>query len=351
MPARSFTSVAKATTLIAVRRLCWLWSLALVGCPASTPRVRDAGPDAAVDAAAATDAGRDGGLDAGFDAGTDAGYDAGPSMCDLPTACMAGAIEETDDCGRCGVMTRTCNASCVWTDFACVEDPDRCDYWVHPDGATGWSGYRLGPSAFAPASPVRAAMPIDGTEEALVLTDTTIHRLRWTCEPGVTPCWVASAPIATWFPELAGATVRYANDIPAVYRGDGIEGIDLITDANDYRYEYEVATTTNTHVATNPAPASMAGALDRTRGRGSFSVLGNAAGWLAAPCGDPPTVPTDYIATIEATDVFIYAPAAGCGAYHRALYSSFGPFAEPGAPPIARVGAAFHRGGLFVLAE
>ncbi|MCB9596333.1 MAG: hypothetical protein H6719_26660 [Sandaracinaceae bacterium] len=326
----------------------------LAGCPAGGTPARDAAVlvDAGDrDAGSTSDAGRDAGSDGGFDAGTDAGYDAGPSMCDLPTACVAGAVEETDDCGRCGARTRFCNSSCVWTDFECIEHDDRCDYWLHPDGATGWTGYRLRASAFGPSTPIRAAVPLDGTEDALVFTSTTFHRLRRTCEPGVTECWVESGPLSAMFPEVGGDPILYANDVPAAYRGDGFEGIDLIGMANGYRYRYEVATRMITHTSTDPTPVPGPGEPVRATVRAAFTVLGNAAGWLTAPCGTPPAVPTDYIASVAATDVYVFAPDAGCLSYFHAPYATFGPFGAPGAPPLARVGAAFHRGGLFILAE
>ena len=296
------------------------------------------------------DAGDD---DAGFDAAVpsdDGGYDAGPSMCDLLPSCRAGTMEETDECGRCGVLTRVCNESCVWTEYTCVEDAERCDFWVRPDEGTEWSGYRLRDNAFAPTEPIRAAVPIDGSEDALVITDTMVHRFRLTCDPEASPCWAGSSPIATWFPELAGV-VRYASDVPAEYRGDGIEGIDLTTDANDYRYEYEVATGIRRHVGTTPATPPPPDTADRTLSRASYTVLGNAGGWLTATCGSPATVPSSYIATIEATHVYVFAPGPGCGAFHNARYTSFAPFDEPGAPPIHRVAAALHRDALYVFAE
>ena len=269
--------------------------------------------------------------------------------CLMQGECVPGETETGAVCGLCGEEGRTCSATCTWPSFTCVEDATRCDYYVYPEGGTGWSAYRFRPHVSAPSTPIRAAVPLDGTREALVLTDTTWHRLRRGCEPGVNACWVDSGARTDLMPELGTDAVLYATEVPSAFRGDGFQGVDIATATEDHRYRWEVATETLIFDTTNPAPTGSPSTPDRGTTRTTFTVLGNVDGWVSATCGTPPAVPPDYIATIEASEVFVFAPGADCLTFHQEPYTSFGPFAESGAPPLSRVATTFHREGLTVL--
>jgi len=332
-----------------------VWCLALAaGCASNDPidRGRFDG-STGTDAGAPRDAGRRdaGGVDAGRpDAGRpDAGPPAPDAGCPGAPECTPGIVETGDVCGACGVQTRACDATCAWEPFACVEDPDRCDYWVH-DGAS-WAGYTMRDSTDAPTEPILAAFPLDGTSDALVLTNTSFHRLARNCVPGTTECWIASGARSSIFPEVGTDAIRWADDIPQAFRGDAYQGVDLRSATFDYRYLYEVATGTFTHDVTGMVTGGGMGPA-RADIRAAYTILDGFGGWLSASCGDPtPMAVEDYIATIEASDVFVFTPGEGCGWIGQTPYASFAPFDEPGAPPIERVGAAFHRDRLHVLAR
>jgi len=275
--------------------------------------------------------------------------------CTRQGPCSPGEMELGSACGRCGIQTRTCTDSCSWSDWSCVEDEARCNYWVLPGGAAEWRGYWLtDESIHAPGGAVRAAAPLDGVDEALVVTDSSYHVLDPACVPRVTePCWLRSGPLSELFPEVGGDTILWINNIPEAYRGDGKQGLDLSSATTDYRYERTVATGEITHVSTGmPAAWTDPDAPDRPTVRAAFSELGNVSGWVDAMCDAPTSaVPEDYIATIDATDVAIFAPGEGCGQLHREPYATFPPFTLSGAPPLSTIGAAFFRSGLYILAE
>jgi len=202
----------------------------------------------------------------------------------------------------------------------------------------------------APTEPILAAFPLDGTSDALVLTNTSFHRLARGCVPGVSECWIASGPRASIFPEVGTDAIRWADDIPQSFRGDELQGVDLRSATFDYRYLYEVSTGTFTHDVTGMVTGGGMGPV-RADIRASYTILDGFGGWLSATCGDPAAPVEDYIATVEATDVFVFTPGDGCGWIQQTGYASFAPFDEAGAPPIDRIGAAFHRESLHVLAR
>jgi hypothetical protein len=274
--------------------------------------------------------------------------------CTRQGECVPGTVESGDDCGQCGVERRTCTEACGWSAMECVEIADRCDYWVLASGRAEWTGYRLPDGPFAPAAPVRAAIALDGDGDALVLTDTTYHVLRRSCVPRAGgECWVESGARDSLFPETSGAAILFVTDIPASYRGDGRQGIDLLSADTTYRYLRDVATEAITFDAMGPAePWDGPAAPVRAEVRASWTDVANAAGWITTACGTPTAaVPSAYIGYVARDSVHFFAPGEGCLYFHEEPYATFAPFALPGAPPVDRVGAAYHRSALFVLAE
>ncbi|MDQ3035114.1 MAG: hypothetical protein M3Y87_22095, partial [Myxococcota bacterium] len=265
-----------------------------------------------------------------------------------------GAVETGADCGQCGIERRTCSDACSWPAWECAELADRCDYWVLGAGRTEWTGYRLPDSPFAPAAPIRAALALDGSSDAMVLTDTTYHLLRRSCVPRAGgECWIASGSRDALFSQASGHALLFVTDVPEAFRMDGLQGIDLLTADTTLRYVRDVATGEITFVSTAPAEAwTGPGAPVRTDVRATWTDVGNTERWLDAPCGTPTaSIPTAFVGYVARDTVHFFTPAEGCGYYHQAPYSSFAPFALPGAPPAARVGGAYYRSGFFVLAE
>lgn len=276
-------------------------------------------------------------------------------VCTRQGPCSPGAVELGAPCGRCGTRQRTCTDTCSWSDFTCVEDATRCNYWVLAPGASAWAGYWLtDDSPRAPSTPIRAAIPVEGTGEAWVFTDTTYHVLSTSCVPrAVEPCWVRSGLMSELFgADVPAETLLFAVDIPPRFRGDDILGIDLGTTTTDYRFEMDTATGDIVHIATAPmVPSTAPEAPARSELRATFSNVGNAEGWVTAVCGDPAAAPTDYIGNVSGSRVHVFNPVAGCGFHHSDAFGEFPAFAISGAPNVGQVAAAFHEGGLFVLAE
>ncbi|MEM6958638.1 MAG: hypothetical protein AAF645_23345, partial [Myxococcota bacterium] len=181
--------------------------------------------------------------------------------------CVVGRCEAPSDAGRDQAATLDLGASDAPIDAAAdardarvsdlrtedARDMRREDANV-PDAAVGpcgdapcnalfsgdgeWTTRRRGAVAFAPSAPVLAAFDIETAGRAFVLTAGSVHTLRLSDGE-----YVASATLATLFPEVEGSVVT-ANSIPAGHAGGdpNVEGVQLTTINRAYQYAYDLTT-------------------------------------------------------------------------------------------------------------
>ncbi|MBX3248600.1 MAG: hypothetical protein KF901_15595 [Myxococcales bacterium] len=268
----------------------------------------------------------DGGVDAGpLDAGRDASDDAEPER--------DGGVDAGPPPGPCGL--------------------EPCAIWTIAPAETAWSAYPAIASALAPTSPVRAAFDVESIELAYVLTDTTYHVLRLADRT-----WVEAGNRDLLFPEAAGAALNSAFSIPAGYLGGNpdVEPLSLSSAGSVYQYQMTlparlVAFTNQVDERTWEPPFAPDPALVRF----SWTAAEN-PGWAAGDpnglCGEGPPMIEGYAAFATSTDVHIYEGQHCFEFASRTPIGDFAPFRRLGAPPIARIGAAFWNAGrLWILAE
>lgn len=281
-----------------------------------------------------------------------------PGACEGAGECLAGSTEiVSPECGRCGREERVCNATCAWDAPRCVEDDASCNAWLLRPGAAGWERWRLS-SASAPAG-ADAAWEIEGSDVIWVLDGASVHELDPSCMTGVGPatgCWIATAPVDRYFDAEVDAPIHWGSTIPSSFAGGTEQGLDLFSSAFDHRFWRDVGTEAIRREWRNPAGTlddPEAPPNDRAMVRAAFSRVGDDEGWVTSACGDPATVPTDFIAVIGPTSVHVFTPGDGCGYIEAPAYAAFPPFALPGAPPVDRIGASAFEPtlGLVILAR
>lgn len=281
----------------------------------------DAGPeieDAGTDAPSVPDAGRDtgGGTDAGT--GTDApppdlGTDAGP--CDGP-----------------------------------------CRYYVRNESMRGWARYAMPGGAFAPTTPVRAALDIEDDNVAYLFTDTTYHVLDIAARR-----FTGGGTRSDLLPEAAGTPLITAETIPAGHAGSDPSREGLILSGEAIAYTGYIVRATREFVIDNMVTdfgPAWDGPLAPRRGdvRADWLDLDNAAGWVSADLRDfcDTTVmrvgPYQGIITPSAVHV---ADSGVCFEFvQRDAFASFPAFDGTSAPAAGTVVAAFfHQGALHVFVD
>ncbi len=231
-----------------------------------------------------------------------------------------------------------------------------CRFYRFASGATAWTATALPGGAFAPDTPIRAAFDLESLAVAYALTDATYHVLDLSAMR-----WTGGGARNDLFPEASGTPLIAAISIPEAHVGGtpGQEG--LVISGVAVAYTGRISLTTREAVldgqVTDFGDAWRAPlAPSRSDILAEWLDLDNADGWaVGSPrdlCGAAATSIGPYTADLTSTHVHLNDAGSCFEFFERAAYSSFTPFARPGAPPAASVQAAFYnQGALYVFTD
>jgi len=269
--------------------------------------------------------------------------------CAIAPECEAGAVEDGELCGACGVMRRSCQGDCTWTPQSCEQDLSTCSHWYLPPGETTWKRLPVDPqAALAPSDTVLAAVGLEPVSKIYVLTASTYHVLST-----ANNSWIAAGPRDALFPEFAGQPLYHAaglaNDPPDVI-------VHHVAGTRAYNYTYKATQDFFAYEGqVDCCGANWTGinAPDPYAVRDGWGRIGDPQGWIPGDvqtlCGLDEPVPL-YGYQLSIGDGFVYPQDIGyCFDFYPPIpFAQFTPFSYPGAPANELIGGAAYVDGLWI---
>lgn len=245
--------------------------------------------------------------------------------------CEPGDVRDGQPCGVCNFEREVCGRDCTWAPAGCAES-SVCGYWTYTE-KIGWQVLHPAPSAHAPQGPVTAAFELPQEGRVVALTAGGYHVLA------PDGAWIASGAVATLFPATSDP-ILHAFTTP----GDGSYFVTVIASPTVQIYTVNPDPLSASLFSEPPCCGSWTGDLSPpslAAVRDIYIDLDNTPSWAAL---DPPSLcgveapgPVPYGAWITADTVYVQDGFCDQMAY-AVPYTTFPPFAQPGAPPGAEVG-------------
>lgn len=318
--------------VIVSRRVCILLSVVTVACSsggtggtnASSLSIGEGGSEGGSQTTAST-----GGASASATVSASEGVDSGGSS-DASVGTSSDADSDATDGGSTGPAPASCD-----------EDPEACNAWFLPRGASQWEAVTIGgPASLVPDGPVLAAFDIEAPRIAFVVTASEVARVDLERRT-----WLSKTTTAELFAEV-DVDIAAAYSIPAYWGGmpGAPESVAIVGSDVAFLYDYDVA---GQSFAFDQATALVGawdgpGAPALAEVREMWLDVTNDDGWasqdvsVACPGAVGPVGPYVGIVTDDAVQVL---DAGYCFDFFPPVaFANFEPMSLAGAPTPDRVG-------------